>query len=140
MNYKVKILFKTESPYHSFHSTATSSDKFIGISTVMSWPEAQVYCRQHHTDLATSNSVTDNSLLTELVKGQWSAWFGLFRDTWKWSDQSNASSIDWMLGSPNNLEGNNNCGMFTVGYIVDAPCFNPLPFFCHTSESFCMRL
>ncbi|KAL7841243.1 hypothetical protein SRHO_G00249340 [Serrasalmus rhombeus] len=96
------------------------------------WHDAQAYCRQYHTDLATVDNETDNQQLKSMVIGQWSAWFGLFRDTWKWLDQSSASSINWLLGSPNNYDGNENCGLVNGDYIDDAPCSNLLPFFCHT--------
>ncbi|KAL6466850.1 hypothetical protein MHYP_G00246540 [Metynnis hypsauchen] len=111
---------------------ASYSGRFINIySTMMTWYDAQAYCRQYHTDLATVDNETDNQQLKSMVIGQWSAWFGLFRDTWKWSDQSNASSINWLLGSPDNYGGNENCGLVNGDYITDASCSNLLPFFCH---------
>uniref|UniRef100_A0A3B4CT97 C-type lectin domain-containing protein n=1 Tax=Pygocentrus nattereri TaxID=42514 RepID=A0A3B4CT97_PYGNA len=117
-------------------AVSSYSNRFISMySTMKTWHDAQAYCRQYHTDLATVDNETDNQQLKSMVIGQWSAWFGLFRDTWKWSDQSNASSINWLFGSPNNYGGNKNCGLVNGDYIDDAPCSNLLPFFCHTSNN-----
>nr|XP_055046324.1 L-selectin-like [Misgurnus anguillicaudatus] len=44
---------------------------------------AQSYCRQHYTDLATIRNETENDelgLMTEIIP----AWIGLYRDSWKW--------------------------------------------------------
>uniref|UniRef100_A0A3B1JKY3 Macrophage mannose receptor 1-like n=1 Tax=Astyanax mexicanus TaxID=7994 RepID=A0A3B1JKY3_ASTMX len=111
---------------------ANSTKRFFSITVLKSWSDAQAYCREFHTDLATSYNESDNLILKNLVSGQWSAWFGLFRDPWKWSDQSNASSINWAVGSPDNSGGYENCGSVTYSIITDVPCSGFLPFFCHT--------
>ncbi|KAI4892331.1 hypothetical protein NFI96_019716 [Prochilodus magdalenae] len=113
---------------------ANYKERFISINNNKTWLDAQAYCRQYHTDLATIENEIDNQILKSMVAGQWSAWVGLFRDAWKWSDQSNASSINWFLGSPDNLFGNENCGSLLIDRISDTDCSSLLPFFCHTSK------
>uniref|UniRef100_A0A667XEB9 C-type lectin domain-containing protein n=1 Tax=Myripristis murdjan TaxID=586833 RepID=A0A667XEB9_9TELE len=63
----------------------------------MTWSEAQSYCRQHYTDLATVSSEEDVAKLNDAVGSlisDWS-WIGLFRDAWKWSDGSTMSFTKW---------------------------------------------
>ncbi|TTU60639.1 hypothetical protein Baya_16241 [Bagarius yarrelli] len=60
----------------------------------MSWSKAQIYCRRYHTDLASSRDKTEESVLKALTFGN--TWFGLFRDSWKWADQTNFSTFNSM--------------------------------------------
>ncbi|XP_047657832.1 macrophage mannose receptor 1-like [Tachysurus fulvidraco] len=96
----------------------------------MSWLEAQTYCRQHHTDLASSRDATEDSVIKGLISG-WT-WFGLFRDSWKWTDQTNFSTIRWMTGKPDNALKNENCGYINNGQAADALCSDIMPFFCYS--------
>ncbi|XP_047670609.1 uncharacterized protein LOC125141394 isoform X1 [Tachysurus fulvidraco] len=65
----------------------TGHQNYIYISTTMSWLEAQASCRQHHTDLSSSSDANEDSVIKGLVSG-W-ALIGLFRDSWKVTDQTN---------------------------------------------------
>ncbi|KAG5261240.1 hypothetical protein AALO_G00301610 [Alosa alosa] len=64
-----------------------SAAKYILISEPKSWNDAQEYCREHHTDLASSRNQEENRWLASSSDNR-TVWIGLFRDTWKWSDQS----------------------------------------------------
>uniref|UniRef100_A0A4W6G543 C-type lectin domain-containing protein n=1 Tax=Lates calcarifer TaxID=8187 RepID=A0A4W6G543_LATCA len=66
--------------------------------------EAQSYCRENYTDLATIDNMED---IMELLPSRQDIWIGLFRDSWKWSDGSNSSFRYWITGEPN--EGTENC-------------------------------
>ncbi|KAF5899436.1 macrophage mannose receptor 1-like isoform X6, partial [Clarias magur] len=60
------------------------------------------------------------------------AWIGLYRDTWKWSDGTNATDLMWASGKPDNAGGNNNCAMVSNGQFTDMACSTLTYSFCHT--------
>uniref|UniRef100_A0A673FT44 C-type lectin domain-containing protein n=1 Tax=Sinocyclocheilus rhinocerous TaxID=307959 RepID=A0A673FT44_9TELE len=74
--------------------TFSQHHEFVYVPTPMNWMNAQKYCRQHYSDLAT---VHDQTNLNELLKtaGLGKFWFGLYRTTgngvFVWSDQSSSS-------------------------------------------------
>uniref|UniRef100_A0A3P9LTK7 C-type lectin domain-containing protein n=1 Tax=Oryzias latipes TaxID=8090 RepID=A0A3P9LTK7_ORYLA len=64
---------------------------FVYINKSMTWSEAQIYCREHYSDLASVRNMTDNEEITKLIPNRRNVWIGLFRDSWKWSDGSSFS-------------------------------------------------
>ncbi|XP_053098304.1 C-type lection lectoxin-Enh3-like [Pangasianodon hypophthalmus] len=111
----------------------TGNNTYMYISNKMSWLGAQSYCRQYHTDLASVRDATEYSVIQKVIINSGSAaWFGLFRDTWKWSDQTNFSTVSWMSGKPDNALGNENCGYLNNNQAADALCSDILPFFCYS--------
>uniref|UniRef100_A0A8C9Z9Q7 C-type lectin domain-containing protein n=1 Tax=Sander lucioperca TaxID=283035 RepID=A0A8C9Z9Q7_SANLU len=77
---------------------------FVSINTPMTWTHAQIYCRAHHTDLASVRNSTENQKIQVMLPGVYYiwGWIGLFRDSWKWSDGSNSSFSFWKNGQPDN--------------------------------------
>ncbi|XP_029913818.1 C-type lectin domain family 10 member A-like [Myripristis murdjan] len=80
------------------------------IETSMTWSEAQSYCRQHYTDLATVSSEEDVAKLNDAV-GSHRSWIGLYDDinSWRWSLQNKsyygegeAEFRMWASGQPDN--------------------------------------
>ncbi|KAL1272029.1 hypothetical protein QQF64_031045 [Cirrhinus molitorella] len=67
------------------------------------WTEAQRFCREKYTDLATMDNMNDMNELKKSVNDG-TVWIGLFRvrDSWQWSDQSDSSFRYWNTGEPNN--------------------------------------
>ncbi|XP_055019161.1 putative C-type lectin domain family 20 member A [Boleophthalmus pectinirostris] len=53
-----------------------SSETFVLTNDSFTWEEAQQYCRQHHTDLASVKDATQNSQIAALVPSG-NAWIGL---------------------------------------------------------------
>ncbi|KAI5615414.1 secretory phospholipase A2 receptor-like isoform X1, partial [Silurus asotus] len=104
-------------------------DNYIKVLDRNTWFDAQSYCRQHYTDLASARDITENTLIKGLLS-EWT-WFGLFRDSWKWSDQTMFSTLSWM--SVNAL-GSNDCIYWSTGQAADAPCSDTKPFFCYSGE------
>ncbi|KAL7398040.1 hypothetical protein ABVT39_003265 [Epinephelus coioides] len=51
------------------------------------WTEAQSYCRENYTDLATVDNMEDmNTLINMTDRNRHPyAWIGLYRDSWRWS-------------------------------------------------------
>ncbi|KAF5892349.1 putative C-type lectin domain family 20 member A isoform X1, partial [Clarias magur] len=111
--------------------TKIGNQRYIYISTTMMWWGAQAYCRQHYTDLASGRDSAENSLIIGMTPG-WT-WFGLFRDSWKWTDQTNftSSPISWMPGKPDNALGSQNCAYLNNSQLYDAQCSKILPFYCY---------
>ncbi|XP_014872419.1 C-type mannose receptor 2-like [Poecilia latipinna] len=73
-----------------------------------SWQEAQSYCREKHTDLISGTK----QLQDEEVKNlKITAYFGLFRDTWRWSDGSNSSFRHWNNELSNVKYNSGQCAM-----------------------------
>ncbi|XP_056603737.1 L-selectin-like [Triplophysa dalaica] len=107
----------------------------------MNWHEAQSYCRQHYTDLAVIHNQTENQVLTLKVttEGVSLSWIGLFRDSWKWSDDINVvdvSSINWMTGQPDLRILNQPCGVIRPdGLIDDQLCSKTFPLICKTPKT-----
>uniref|UniRef100_A0A671Y811 C-type lectin domain-containing protein n=1 Tax=Sparus aurata TaxID=8175 RepID=A0A671Y811_SPAAU len=112
--------------------------KFVYIATDMTWTEAQSYCRKHHTDLASVRNAAENQKVDDVIPAEQSAWIGLFRDSWKWSDGSFSSFRYWAPGEPNNVGGNQACvvaGLGGDGKWSDDSCDNKKPFVCYTTIS-----
>uniref|UniRef100_A0A8P4G5L8 C-type lectin domain-containing protein n=1 Tax=Dicentrarchus labrax TaxID=13489 RepID=A0A8P4G5L8_DICLA len=74
---------------------------FVPNNNLMTWTEAQSYCREHHTDLATVRNMAENQKVSELVPSGQDIWIGLYRDPWKWSDGSTSSFRYWRPMEPN---------------------------------------
>ncbi|XP_053097693.1 C-type lectin-like [Pangasianodon hypophthalmus] len=111
-------------------NTKTGDQRYIYISNSNTWYEAQAYCRTFYTDLASTRDATENSVIAGLTSS-WT-WFGLFRDSWKWTDQTNFSTISWMPGEPDNALGNEDCGYVNNAQAADAQCSDIMPFFCYS--------
>ncbi|XP_053086714.1 putative C-type lectin domain family 20 member A [Pangasianodon hypophthalmus] len=115
-------------PFVCFDAKSTGSSRYILISTSMTFHDAQSYCRQHHTDLASVINEEENVIIKQLVSSN--SWFGLFRDLWKWSDQSNFSTVSWVSGKPWGAGIDDNCANFIKGQVDAAQCSEMMPFFC----------
>ncbi|XP_026054340.1 uncharacterized protein LOC113040228 [Carassius auratus] len=68
-----------------FPSSSALSRQYHYINVRMSWPEAQSYCRERFTDLATVDSMDDVNRLVNIVDAGYSGsvWIGLKRGTQK---------------------------------------------------------
>ncbi|KAM8755155.1 macrophage mannose receptor 1-like isoform 2-T7 [Acanthopagrus schlegelii] len=103
---------------------------FVFIETLMNWTEAQSYCREHHTDLASVRNMTENQKVVDLVPAGQLAWIGLYRDSWKWSDGSDSSFRHWAQGQPDKdacvVANFGNDGKWWDDY-----CYRIRPFVCY---------
>nr|XP_020515656.1 macrophage mannose receptor 1-like [Labrus bergylta] len=98
-----------EKLYKPVCSDVTGSNvTFVLINTNMSWTEAQRYCREHHTDLASVRNLDENQKIKNLSSGH-EVWIGLSRETWKWMDGSNSLFRYWGENEPNNCSQNEKC-------------------------------
>ncbi|XP_036420699.1 macrophage mannose receptor 1-like isoform X2 [Colossoma macropomum] len=102
------------------------------------WIEAQSYCRQTYTDLATINNMDKMKKVTEIVKDKSAkVWIGLEKVTWQWSLQDGTvyregqSYSNWNTGEPNSNAGEEMCvHIYGVGSWNDEYCSCLLPFVC----------
>ncbi|MBN3315364.1 LYAM1 protein, partial [Atractosteus spatula] len=111
---------------------------YILIRKQRSWPQAQRFCREKHTDLVSVRSQRENEKIKDTAKGN-EVWIGLFRSDWKWSDQESFSFQNWDTGEPNNGGGIQSCGAVYLqdskrGKWDDNVCTHRAPFICYDGE------
>lgn len=124
--------------------------KYYYINTLMTWNDAQHYCREKYTDLATFESVDDIKRLKPDFSYSW-AWIGLKDDpkswkgvmgndtnSWRWSATSKTSKTgynNWKGGDPNSGGGKENCVIMgsTRGW-HDVSCQSLRSFVCYTGK------
>jgi len=108
----------------------------------MTWSEAQTYCRESYTDLATVDNPQEmNTILDKMTeKNLHDFWIGLYEDvlTWRWSLSDGGYYGDvkdefanWAAGEPNTLTGVQHCvGIQDTGEWKDLDCGTLNYFLC----------
>lgn len=119
-----------------FTENTNGTAKLVLSKITKTWRGAQLYCRDHHTDLAIIRSKDGNDQITKLIYGSVvPVWIGLYRDTWKWSDRANFTTS--IQNAVQKLVGwNEDCT--TINYlrtIEDRFCTTALYFYCNTGRS-----
>ncbi|XP_067284266.1 putative C-type lectin domain family 20 member A isoform X2 [Pseudorasbora parva] len=111
---------------------------YVLIQEQKTWDEAQAYCRENYTELATVHSNEDSANLREAVyKMTNMAWIGLYNDinSWRWSYQDEKIKfLSWITGEPNNYDGHEECGMMHSGTWNDWGCTALFPFVCYNEK------
>ncbi|XP_074538398.1 putative C-type lectin domain family 20 member A [Halichoeres trimaculatus] len=107
----------------------------------MTWTDAQTYCRQKYTDLATVENTEEMDQLKSSVpahRHNGYVWMGLYSNIhWKWSDGytgtgSHYREWDTAYFEPNFISGNELCGLVTDnGEWGDAFCQNNQSSICY---------
>lgn len=112
--------------------------KYVYIMNRKTWPEAQKYCQEFHTDLAPVNNEQDTAELRQLA-GNTSGyiWIGMKRsstnkDKWMWSGGGEISTFFWAQGQPDNHQGKD-VGSIHNYLWNDAYANQSLPFFCYSA-------
>lgn len=77
------------------------SSSYVFVTELKTWSESQSYCRQFYTDLVSVRNQSEYAVIMGLIFNQ-SAWIGLHRNSWTWSDGSPASFTEWI--PPSNSE------------------------------------
>ncbi|XP_024866906.1 L-selectin-like isoform X2 [Kryptolebias marmoratus] len=109
------------------------------------WSEAQQYCREKYTDLATVSNMTDMKRIPNKSGANMNeAWIGLYDQTdgnrtWHWSlpgVEFSKSKTNWSQGEPDDVN-TENCGMIKK-YLAwgDLSCGNDkqFPFLCYDDK------
>uniref|UniRef100_A0A8B9I0I8 C-type lectin domain-containing protein n=1 Tax=Astyanax mexicanus TaxID=7994 RepID=A0A8B9I0I8_ASTMX len=115
-----------------------TANNLVLISETKTFADAQSYCRKNYRDLPSVKSITDNQKVQQAAGGN-TVWIGLFRESWKWSDQSNSVYRSWRSGQPDNFKGNESCvalGKNIMDHWDDWNCETSFPFICYESEFF----
>ncbi|XP_073723482.1 C-type mannose receptor 2-like [Misgurnus anguillicaudatus] len=112
---------------------------FIINDSSVSWRDAQIFCRQHHTDLISVRNQTENQQIQKIMNDTniSEAWIGLFSDLWEWSDKSDSTFRDWSSGEPNNYGGIEDCTAVVVtvhGQFNDYSGTYSQTFVCHEDD------
>ncbi|KAI4888302.1 hypothetical protein NFI96_031298 [Prochilodus magdalenae] len=108
------------------------------------WTEAQSYCREKFTDLATIESQKEMDALIAVLNGRGGRfWIGLKQKdlqdntNWTWSDGSDSSYRYWNTGEPN-YGKNEMCVQLLHNSLYrwnDAGCHQQHQFICYTNSS-----
>ncbi|CAB1316962.1 unnamed protein product, partial [Coregonus sp. 'balchen'] len=118
---------------HQFH--------FVNINKT--WTEAQSFCRQKYTDLATVDDMADMERLNSTVTGLTGltgltepAWIGLYNRSWRWSLEDTELDTEgfWEIGQPNNIRKNEFCVWMRNGSWHDDNCGKPYDFVCYDTN------
>ncbi|KAL1272109.1 hypothetical protein QQF64_031125 [Cirrhinus molitorella] len=105
------------------------------------WTEAQRYCRENYTDLATADNMNDMNEINNAIKLKQSAnadqaWIGLQwtgREKWQWSSGEPALYLNWATGQPG--ASGKKCAMMRNGQWHDEECSKSLTFICRSSNN-----
>lgn len=57
---------------------ASDNQRFVFVEKELSWPDAQLYCRKFHTDLASVRNKEENQEMQLLAQNR-ATWIGLYR-------------------------------------------------------------
>ncbi len=118
-----------------------ASTGFVRVQEEKNWTDAQKYCREKHTDLASVRNETETNQIQTIINQNLTshnkAWIGLYR-FWVWSDNSNFTFTHWMSGKPDiGAKQDSICtstDMSDGGQWIDDYCTEPHPFVCYDGE------
>ncbi len=118
-----------------------ASTGFVRVHEGKNWTDAQKYCREKHTDLASVRNESENNqtqtIINQNLTSSKKAWIGLYR-LWVWSDNSTASFTHWMSGEPNSKANRDSiCTSTDIiygGQWIDDYCTDSYPFVCYDGE------
>ena len=111
------------------------NDTYVIHHDKKNWSEAQRHCREKHTDLVSGlDQLLDKKFRSKIQNhGNSFHWIGLFRDSWRWSDGSNASFRNWKSFKDDNSK---KCAVTLLPSQKweSRACDQKRPFFCYRGE------
>ncbi|XP_054881207.1 C-type mannose receptor 2-like [Poeciliopsis prolifica] len=138
----IDIHCKTPYNFLCYNETNTTH-KYHLIKELKSWLEAQNYCREKHTDLISGMKQLQDEEMKKLMNyGSIQVYFGLFRDTWRWSDGSSFSFRHWNLQFNNERINSGQCVMTVFndgGRWRNKNCDERKPFICYDDKSILIK-
>ncbi|KAL1272135.1 hypothetical protein QQF64_031151 [Cirrhinus molitorella] len=101
------------------------------INMLMNWTDAQRYCRENYTDLATVDSMNRMNELNSVNEGgDFLVWTGLQRK-WQWSAGYPLLYLNWGPGQPVNWDG---CAFMKNGRWEEGKCSDTYAFICYNTN------
>ncbi|XP_053544002.1 macrophage mannose receptor 1 isoform X2 [Ictalurus punctatus] len=133
-------------PFLCYSIMTSTSRQYHFISENKTWTEAQRYCRENYTDLATTDNMEEMNTLLNTVNGSYSglAWIGLYDDldSWRWSLDDDAfyqegeKDFRGWYHQPDNYYGQELCvSMISTGEWFDSPCTDRKSFVCYNDTT-----
>uniref|UniRef100_A0A3P8TYQ5 C-type lectin domain-containing protein n=1 Tax=Amphiprion percula TaxID=161767 RepID=A0A3P8TYQ5_AMPPE len=101
--------------------------------TSMKWSDALAYCRKHYKDMAMIENDQENTRMLSVTLNL-DVWIGLYRVSWRWSDNSTSWFRNWAYGEPDNRNIEHCAAEGTNHLWADIPCSRKLPFWCQEGE------
>ncbi|XP_054914704.1 C-type mannose receptor 2-like [Poeciliopsis prolifica] len=124
------------SEYFLCYDETNKTHKYHLIRELKSWLEAQSYCREKHTDLISGMKQLQDEEVKKLINSSDNkAYFGLFRDTWRWSDGNSSSFRHWNLQFYNQIINSGQCALTVFddgGRWKNENCDEKKPFICYS--------
>nr|XP_021324716.1 C-type mannose receptor 2 isoform X2 [Danio rerio] len=126
--------------YSRICTQSSCTRQYHFVSESKSWTEAQRFCRQNYTDLATIDNMEEMKRLIKTVRGTYygKAWIGLYDDmnSWRWSLNNTTLQggfKSWFVQKPVNSGGKSLCVYMSnsQGIWSEAPCSWTFPFICY---------
>nr|XP_043888746.1 C-type lectin mannose-binding isoform-like isoform X2 [Solea senegalensis] len=128
-------------------SSCSPPRMYYQVNQPMTWLQAQNFCKEHYTDLATFESHDDIRMLEPTIPDR--SWFGLFDDpkswqenlgnesnSWRWSvtgETGKTTFKAWASGEPSYSNGNEVCVIMNPdGTWADTNCLIGYTFVCYT--------
>ncbi|XP_067256515.1 C-type mannose receptor 2-like [Chanodichthys erythropterus] len=107
------------------------------INVQKNWTEAQRYCRENYTDLATVDNMNDmNEVKNVSANPNNYVWIGLKKtsvDEWQWSSGDPALYLNWSTGQPDGRD--EECAVMKNGQWHDYPCNISQTFICNNTNT-----
>uniref|UniRef100_A0A8C2IRH4 C-type lectin domain-containing protein n=1 Tax=Cyprinus carpio TaxID=7962 RepID=A0A8C2IRH4_CYPCA len=136
-------------PFICYSRTCTKSSctrQYHFVSESKTWTEAQRYCRQNYTDLATIDNMEEMNRLIKTVRGTYygSTWIGLYDEmnSWRWSLDNAALGggfKSWYVQQPVNSGGRSLCVYMSYyqGTWSEGFCSSAFRFVCYDGMECC---
>ncbi|XP_051988888.1 L-selectin-like [Xyrauchen texanus] len=127
-----------------FSFSACVARQYHFVNQNLTWTEAQRFCRENYTDLATINNKNDIEELMKTVNDEsvQHVWIGLYRTeikTWKWSlgdpvfyTGSDSHDQNWRNSQSN---GDGDCVYMNNGGWHKSQCSDKTSFICYNDSS-----
>ncbi|XP_063048674.1 macrophage mannose receptor 1-like, partial [Engraulis encrasicolus] len=133
---------ENETEFRNWNTGHNSTHPYVLVQEWKTWRDAQRYCRDEYTDLASLRNQTENDkIYSDILSGLGNKsypWIGLFRDAWEWSDGSNSSFRHWAPEEPNfgvaNTENTFCARMTSSGLWIDAGEQHEANFICYEDQ------